>query len=132
MNDRPGQYFRLALFDQNHRHALFDVFAGVLRHHAPASCIQTDTDGCATALLVEARLGIGHLVARNDQLLFDDNDFAPYADHALGTERRRFVAKTFEGVKPRPGRMFFGDIAQFEGCGATNNILGTTGVLHTR
>ncbi|MBS1140190.1 MAG: hypothetical protein H6R13_1643 [Proteobacteria bacterium] len=70
-DDRRGNDFALALFDEQDGHALVDVLAGHILEDAGAGGVQGQVDGGFLSLVVEAGLGIGQAVAGQHDLLFD-------------------------------------------------------------
>ena len=70
-DDRRGDDFALAFFDEQDRHPFADVFARDVAEDARAGRIQRQMHGRFLCLVVEAGLGVGQTVAGQDNLLLD-------------------------------------------------------------
>ena len=125
LNDRRGQHLAFALFKQQNRHALFDVFAAGVAHDAPALGIDRQIDLGLLVLRIKAGLGVGQVFAGQDDLLLDDHRLAVALQKTLGA-KRHWAAAAFGGSSF--GAVF--DQAHFQRRGAAQNVLGLGCVLH--
>ena len=124
---RRGDDLALALLEQQDRHALADVLARNVLDDARALGVERQVDDRLLGLRVEARLGIGEVVAGQHDLALDDQRRSAALDVTLGAERHRPVSG---GRGQRLGTLV--DHAQLERRGAADDVLGLRGVLHAR
>ncbi len=121
---RRGDHLALALLDQQDGHALADVVARDVLEDAGAGGVERQVHGRLLRLVVEAGLGVGQAVAGQHHLLLDQQRLAAALVVDLGAERRVAGQRGIEGA----GRVV--DHADFERCGAAEDVLGLGRVLH--
>jgi len=104
------------LLDEHHRHAAADVVAGGAAHQLATVTVETDVD-LRAAVLVEAGLGVGHLVAGDDH-------------PALQLHGGAALLAELEGLGAGARGVQLGGQAEFQVGGLAEDALGFGGVLH--
>ena len=139
LDDRRGDDFGLAFFDQQHRHAPLDRLARGVAHDARALPVELHADYGLVVLLVEAGRRVREPLARDDDVLGEQQGLGDLAVpvnvvfHAEGHVATLRILDFLRVVVAASGvaRMRF-DQPQFEAGRAAEQFFRARGVLHAR
>ena len=123
-DDRCGDYFALALLDEQDGHALADVFTGDVLEDARAGGVQREVHRWFMRLIVEAGLRVGQPVAGQRHLLLDQERPAAAFDVEFGAERHLAGECRFQCAR----RVV--DHADFQRCRAPEDVFCLGRILH--